>query len=78
MTGVLVTLAAIYLVVWWIVLIAVLPFGVRSQAESGMVEDGTDPGAPAVPMLGRKFAVTSVIAAFVTGGIYWYATAFGA
>ena len=28
---------AVYFVIWWTVLFAVLPFGVRSQAEAGSV-----------------------------------------
>ncbi len=40
------TAIAIYFVIWWIVLFAVLPWGVRSQEESGSVSPGTDPGAP--------------------------------
>ena len=45
------TIAALYFILWWVVLFAVLPFGVRSQDESGEVEAGTDPGAP-VPIQG--------------------------
>ena len=35
---------ALYFVIWWITLVAVLPFGIRSQQESGDVVDGTEPG----------------------------------
>lgn len=62
---------AVYFVIWWTVLFAVLPFGVRSQADAGEVTQGTEPGAPAVPGLLRKAAITSVIAAIVFG-IVWY------
>ncbi|MFA6966904.1 DUF1467 family protein [Bosea sp. (in: a-proteobacteria)] len=62
---------AVYFVIWWTVLFAVLPFGVRSQADAGEVTQGTEPGAPAVPDLLRKAAITSVIAAIVFG-IVWY------
>ena len=48
---------AIYFVMWWIVLFAVLPFGVRSQEEGGAVEPGTDPGGRLAPQLLRKSAV---------------------
>ena len=41
------TAIAIYFIIWWVVLFAVLPWGVRSQEESGAVAPGTDPGAPA-------------------------------
>jgi predicted secreted protein len=45
---------ATYFVIWWVVLFAVLPFGVKSQAEAGEVVEGSDPGAPAVPHLKQK------------------------
>ena len=41
------TLIAIYFLIWWVTLFAVLPWGVRNQEESGEVIPGTDPGAPA-------------------------------
>ena len=41
------TALAIYFITWWIVLFAVLPWGVRSQSEAGDVVPGSDPGAPA-------------------------------
>ena len=34
--------------IWWIVLFAVLPWGVRNQEEAARSAPGTDPGAPAV------------------------------
>jgi len=61
------TLIAIYFIIWWVVLFAVLPFGVRSQAESGEVTPGTDPGAPAVHRLGRKLLWTTLFASVVFG-----------
>jgi predicted secreted protein len=56
---------AIYFIIWWMVLFAVLPFGVRSQQESGDVTPGSDPGAPALPQLARKLVWTTVVAAVV-------------
>ena len=54
---------AIYLVIWWIVLLAVLPFGVRNASEAQEpVKPGHDPGAPVIPDLKRKLLITSVIA----------------
>ena len=38
---------AIYIFIWWIVLFAVLPFGVRTQDEAGSVVPGTPGSAPA-------------------------------
>jgi predicted secreted protein len=59
------TAVAIYFIIWWVVLFAVLPFGVRSQQESGEVAPGTDPGAPAVPDLKRKLVATTLLACLV-------------
>lgn len=61
------TAFAIYFVLWWIVLFAVLPFGVRSQAESGDELSGTDPGAPIRPQMGRKLIWTTIISALIFG-----------
>ncbi len=61
---------AIYFVIWWLVLFTVLPWGVRSQAEHGEVAEGTDPGAPAIPYLGRKLLWTTAVSAAVFGALY--------
>ena len=42
---------AIYMFIWWIVLFAVLPFGVRTQDEDGSVVPGTPGSAPTRPRL---------------------------
>lgn len=57
----------IFVIVWWTVLFAVLPFGVRSRWEDA--DDhvkGADPGAPVRPDLKRKMIWTTGIAAVVT------------
>lgn len=56
---------AIYFVLWWLVLFAVLPWGVQSQADQGDVVPGSDPGAPAIPMLLAKLLWTTAIAGVV-------------
>jgi predicted secreted protein len=69
------TALAIYFVLWWVVLFAVLPWGVRSQDESDLVTPGTDPGAPAAPALPIKLFWTTVIAAVIFAvmyGVYVY------
>ena len=65
---------AIYFIVWWISLFAVLPWGVRSQAESEQVTPGTDPGAPVRPALLKKALATTVLAAVITAGIVYLMT----
>jgi predicted secreted protein len=59
------TSIAVYFIVWWLVLFAVLPWGVRSQEENGAVTPGSDPGAPAVPALWRKLVWTTVASAVI-------------
>ena len=59
------TSIAIYFIIWWVVLFAVLPWGIRSQDEQGTIIPGSDPGAPAIPNLKRKLSWTTSIAAVV-------------
>jgi predicted secreted protein len=67
-------LAATFLVTWWIVLFATLPWGVRTQEEDDSVIPGTAPSAPVRPLLLRKAAATTVISAAIVGLIYWLVT----
>jgi predicted secreted protein len=59
------TAIAIYFIIWWVMLFAVLPWGVRSQQETGNVAKGTDPGAPSIPNLKAKLVWTTFVAAGV-------------
>jgi predicted secreted protein len=59
---------ALYFVIWWTFLFAVLPFGVRSQVETGEVLEGSEPGAPVAPALREKVIWTSVVAACILLG----------
>ena len=61
---------ALYFIIWWTVLFVVLPFGVKSQAETGDVIAGTEPGAPALPAMKTKFLWTTAIATMVFAGVY--------
>jgi predicted secreted protein len=64
------TYFAIFFLIWWVVLFAVLPWGIRSQHEGGAVAPGTDPGAPTVPKLGRKLIWTTIISGLLFGLFY--------
>jgi predicted secreted protein len=57
------TALAIFFLIWWVVLFAVLPWGVRGQHEGdgGEIVPGTDPGAPVLPRLLRKLVWTTVV-----------------
>jgi len=65
------TIIAIYVLVWWLTFFAVLPFGVRSQQESGDFVDGTDPGAPAVHRVWIKVLYTTAISAVIFAVLYF-------
>ena len=58
---------AMFLSIWFVVLFAVLPFGVRSQHELGEHVPGTDPGAPVEPKLLKKALWTSLLTVAVFG-----------
>ncbi len=64
------TAFAIYFLIWWTVLFAVLPWGVRSQEEGGLIAPGTDPGAPAVPKLKSKLVWTTLVSFVIYAGCY--------
>jgi len=61
---------AIFFLIWWVVLFAVLPWGVRSQHEGGEVAPGTDPGAPAIPNLWRKLVWTTLVSGVIFAACY--------
>jgi len=64
------TFIAIYFIIWWVVLFAVLPWGVRSQHESGDIAPGTEPGAPSVHLVWKKLLWTTIIAGIVYAACY--------
>ena len=66
----LISAIAVYFIIWWLVLFAVLPIGVRSQSEEGDVILGTEHGAPVKPMLGRKVIITTIVAGIVFAFVY--------
>ncbi len=61
-----VTLAiALYFVIWWTTLFAVLPLGVRTQGEEGVIVPGTPESAPAKPRLLRIAIINTIVASLV-------------
>jgi predicted secreted protein len=64
------TALAVFFLIWWVVLFAVLPWGVRSQHEAGEMPPGTDPGAPTNFRLGRKLLWTTLVAGLIYAACY--------
>ena len=58
----------VYLIVWWVVLFAVLPWGVRVPDKQ---EEGHASSAPSNPRLWLKAGVTTLIATAIWLGIYF-------
>jgi predicted secreted protein len=57
---------ASYLVIWWLVIFMILPWGIHPAED----EMGQRAGAPANPRLGLKAAITTGVAAVLWGILY--------
>jgi len=57
-----------YVIIWWTVLFAVLPWGNKPPEQPG---PGHATSAPEKPRLLVKFAVTTVISAVILAGVWW-------
>ena len=56
----------VYMIVWWTVLFAVLPFNTKTYAEAGIeAPPGCDPGAPIEPRLLQKAWTTTWVSGIV-------------
>ena len=53
----------IFVIIWWLVLFVVLPFGI--QRDNNTIS-GNDPGAPKNPKLKKKILLTSIISFFLS------------
>jgi predicted secreted protein len=71
------SVAAIYFILWWTVLFIVLPLGYRSQHEDGEVTLGTVESAPARFRGGRVIFLTTVISAAIYLVYHLASTYFG-
>jgi len=57
---------AIYFMIWWIILFAILPFGMRrTQEEAGDVLPGSEPSAPERPQFLKVIVITTIAATIV-------------
>ena len=65
-----VSIFAIYFILWWVVLFAMLPFGLKTQDEDGEVTLGTVSSAPkGSHMLGAVIR-TTIVAGIIFGAFY--------
>ncbi|MDJ0514610.1 MAG: DUF1467 family protein [Methyloceanibacter sp.] len=62
---------AIYFVIWWVLLFAILPWGVRTSEEVGAASDpGFADSAPHKPKLLAKVIATTIVSGIVFAFIY--------
>jgi predicted secreted protein len=60
---------AVYFIIWWVVIFAVLPWGVQQAGDSDLVK-GQERGAPKNPRILIKMAVTTLVAAVIWAIVY--------
>jgi len=58
----------VFIVLWWVILFAVLPFGVRPEENP---KKGFATSAPQNPQLKKKFLATTVLTAIIWSLIQW-------
>ena len=63
------TALATYVIIWWLVMFMVLPWGVQ-RIEPKNLREGDDPGAPENPRILIKAAVTTGISGVIFGLVY--------
>ena len=68
---------AIFFIVWWITLFAMLSIGLKTQGEAGEVVPGTIESAPARPRFLLVFSLTTLVASIIFAAFYWFAVAKG-
>ncbi len=61
---------AVYLVIWWLVIFMVLPWGAKSVIDEDDVKKGHAPSAPKNPRMLLKIAITTVISGALWGIVY--------
>jgi predicted secreted protein len=61
---------ALSFIVWWVVLFAILPIGLRTQHEEGEVTLGTTESAPATPRMLRVVLITTLVTLVIMGAFY--------
>jgi predicted secreted protein len=59
----------VYAIIWWTALFAVLPIGIRPDAQ-GDPEAGGWRGAPTQPRILQKVIITTIVASILWLGVY--------
>ncbi|KQZ19171.1 hypothetical protein ASD50_06600 [Mesorhizobium sp. Root552] len=65
-----ISFTALFFVLWWLVLFAILPFGVKTQEDDGDITLGTIPSAPRGPHMLRAVLWTTLVTAAIMAVLY--------
>ena len=69
---------AIFFIIWWMVLFAALPFGLKTQDDDGEeIAPGTVSSAPRGPHMLRAFIRTTVVSLILFGILYALTQVYG-
>lgn len=72
-----ISIFAIFFVVWWVTLFAILPIGVTTNESVDPLTRGTEGSAPDTPRMGLKVVLTTVIASVIVGLFYFVTVTLG-
>ena len=68
---------AIFFIIWWVTLFAMLSVGLKTQGEAGEIVPGTVESAPARPRFLLVISLTTLVAALLFAAFYWFAVSKG-
>ncbi|MEO3999139.1 DUF1467 family protein [Mesorhizobium sp. CAU 1732] len=72
-----ISIFAIYFILWWVVLFAMLPIGLKTQEEDGEVTLGTMPSAPRGAHMRGAVIRTTIVSGIIFGLFYVAVVYFG-
>jgi predicted secreted protein len=72
-----ISIFAIFFVIWWVVLFAALPIGLRTQDDDDDVTLGTTPSAPRGPHMLRAIVITTLITSVIFAAYYVAVAVYG-
>ena len=68
---------AVYFIIWWLTLFAILPLGVKTQDEAGDVTLGTSESAPMRARLWQKAFLTTLVSGVIFGVYFVLTSVYG-
>jgi predicted secreted protein len=72
-----VSIVAIFFIIWWTTLFAILPFGLKTQDDEGNVTLGTTASAPRGPHMLKVVIRTTVVSLLIFFAFYFITKVLG-